>query len=113
MTDDETTAAGRRRIEELLAQAAACAISDGEFVELFGLCHQWGCASTTKSGPLDQRLALSVNSYLHTLRLACDYQDVTVDLQTASRLKAGLEARQPLTDEDIRLLGVSDGLKIT
>lgn len=106
MTDDETIAAGRQRIEELLAQAAACAIPDGEFVELFGLCHKWGRAwETAKSGLLDQRLALSVNSYLHTLRLACDYQDVTVDFQTASRLKAGLEARQPLTNEDIRLLG--------
>jgi hypothetical protein len=52
-----------------------------------------------------RRLEAALNAYCHIVRITREYQDVDVDLETSRSLVAKCERGEPLTDDDIRLLG--------
>ena len=94
------------KFDRWLMQVADATITDEDMESLLRMCLEPDAKrDVRKDQSLLRRLQAALNSYCHIIRITREYKDEVVDLETSLGLVAKCERGEPLTDEDIRLIG--------
>ena len=96
----------QEKFERWLPQLADASISEEDLEALLLMCGTDRMSvSVANDATRSRNLIVAVNSYCHGIRITREYKDVDVDLETARGLLAKHKRGEPLSDEDIRLVG--------
>jgi len=89
-----------------LPQVADASIAEEDMETLMRMCVTHCLSFEVESDPtLRRRLHAAADAYCHGMRITREFKDVNVDLETARGLVAKCKRGEPLSDEDIRLVG--------
>lgn len=113
MNNDEAVTASSTRIQfdqakvdRWLAQVTDASISDEDMESLLRMCViESASFEVATDATLRRRLKAAFNSYCHIVRIAREYKDVDVGLETSRGLVAKRKRGEPFTDQEVRLLG--------
>jgi len=96
----------QEKFERWVTQVSDATISDEDMEMLMRMCAiESATFEVASDKALQRRLRAAVNSYCHIIRIAREYQDVDVDPATARALLAKRRRYEPLSDDEISLLG--------
>jgi hypothetical protein len=94
------------QFDRWLMQVADATITDEDMESLLRMWLEPDASRDVREDQsLLRRLQAALNSYCHIIRITREYKDEDVDLETSLGLVAKCKRGEPLTDEDIRLIG--------